>query len=251
MPADAGRQLGGVHEARRRRRRAPGGVRQPYQQGQDHPVRHQGRAAVGDEGHCQTRERDEARDSPDDDEDLYRDREGQSDGEQLAEAVAQAHRGAQSALDEQQVEHENGEGSRQSQLLADGGDDEVGVREGDEVRVARAPARAEHTPRGHAEQAHHQLPRAALCVVDRRVHGVQPRRDALLHVVQVGGGEPGRRHEQEGAEDQPARSIGGDVERDDEQAEQQDRRAQVLLHDQDQDADAPHDHEGAEVACAR
>ena len=67
----------------------------------------------------------------------------------------------------------------------------------------------------------------------------------------MGGGEPGGREEEQRTDDQPARPVCGDVECDDEQAEQQRRGAQVALGDEHQDADAPHDHEGDEVARPR
>ena len=53
------------------------------------------------------------------------------------------------------------------------------------------------------------------------------------------------------AEHQPAGPLGGDVEHDQEQAEEQQAGAEVLLEDQDPEADQPHDQDRAEVAAAR
>ena len=65
------------------------------------------------------------------------------------------------------------------------------------------------------------------------------------------GREPGRREEQGGTDEQPGGPVSGHVQDDDEQAEQQHRGTQVLLEDQDADAHAPHDEQGAQVAGAR
>ena len=247
-PADGRGQLGGVDNARRGGHRPAGGVGQPHEQRQNDPVGHERGPAVGEEGRGQTGQRDEARDAADDDEDLQGDGEGQADGQQLAEAVAQVRRRAQAALNEDEVEHEQRQHPHQPQLLAEGGDDEVGVREGHEVGVPLAPPGSQQPARGHAEQPRHQLlGTAVLGAVDGGVHGVQPAADALLHVAEVGGREPGRRNEQGRADEQPAGPVGGHVQGDDEQSEQEQRAAQVALEDQDDDAHAPHDQQGAQV----
>ena len=69
--------------------------------------------------------------------------------------------------------------------------------------------------------------------------------------MEVRGREPGRREEQGRSDEQPGGTVGGHVQDDDEQAEQQDRGAQVLLKDQDADARAPHDEQRAQVSGAR
>ena len=97
--------------------RAPGGVGQAQQEGQDDPVGDERGATVGQEGQGQSRQRDEPGDAADDHEDLQGDGEGQAHGQELAEAVTQRDRRAQSPLDEHEVEHEEDERAGQAQLL--------------------------------------------------------------------------------------------------------------------------------------
>ena len=61
----------------------------------------------------------------------------------------------------------------------------------------------------------------------------------------------GAGEEQGAADDQPAGTLGGDVEHDQEEAEEQQARAEVVLEDQDAEADQPHGQDRAEVAPAR
>ena len=69
------------------------------------------------------------------------DDEGQAAGEQPAEDVAGRERRAQAALDEDRVEQQQRHQPGEAELLADGRDDEVGLRVRDEVRGALADAR--------------------------------------------------------------------------------------------------------------
>ena len=82
---------------------APGIVRDPQQQGDDHPVRNERGTALCEERRGQTRQRDEARDAADDDEDLQGDRERQTRGQKSAEAVTQLLSGADSALEDEEL----------------------------------------------------------------------------------------------------------------------------------------------------
>ena len=121
--------------------RAPGVVGDAQQDGDQRPVREERGAARRQERHGQAGERDDPGDPADDDEALQRHGEGQAGGEQLAEAVAGAERGAQAALHEQGVEHEDREQPDQPDLLAEARDDEVGLREVGEVGPPAAQAR--------------------------------------------------------------------------------------------------------------
>ena len=76
--------------------------------------------------------------------------------------------------------------------------------------------------------------------------GERPADGAAEHVRQVGAAE-----EEEQTDEQPADPFGGDVERHHEHAEVEQRGAQVLLEDQDQEADQPDHEHRAEVAPAR
>ena len=144
---------------------------------------------------------------------------------------------------EQDQRHHPGE----PELLADRGHDEVGVGEGDEGRVALPKAATDQAAPGHAVEALHDLVAAGRV---GRVEGVQPGVHPGLDVPedQVGGVGAGDEHRR--ADDQPAAALGGDVEHHDEQAEEQQRRAEVVLEDQDAQADQPHREDRAEVAAA-
>ena len=69
-------------------------------------------------------------------------REAQAGGQELAEAVAHRECRAQAALNEYQVQDEDRRHAGQAQFLGKGGEDEVGVRQRHELRVAAAPTGA-------------------------------------------------------------------------------------------------------------
>ena len=79
-----------------------GVVGQPHEQGQQHVVGHQRRAAVGHEGQGHAGEGQEADDAAEDDEGLDADQGGEPGGQQLLEGTLLAGRDAQPAADEQQ-----------------------------------------------------------------------------------------------------------------------------------------------------
>jgi hypothetical protein len=69
-------------------------------------------------------------------------------------------------------------------------------------------------------------------------------------VVLEGGDEDRAAGAQQHAEDDPAGALGGHVQHDHEEAEEEQRGAQVGLEDQDQQADGPDDEDRAQVAAA-
>lgn len=101
-------QLSGVNNAGGGRGGTPGGVGQAYEKGQDDPVCHERGATVSKERCSQARQGDEPGDAADHHEDLEGQGEGQAGGQEFAEPVLEGHRGAQAALDNDQVEHEDG-----------------------------------------------------------------------------------------------------------------------------------------------
>ena len=197
-------------------------------------------------------ERDETRDSADDDEALQRDREAHSDGEESAEPVAGGGGDLHAALEEEDVQQQEGEQPDQAELLTQGREDEVGVRVGDHMRSPFAESVADEPAVGHSEQSLHQLVGAAggLVVLLRR-EGVQPAVDALLDVGEDLGGDQRTCGEHAEAQEDPGLLRGGDVEHRDEQPEVQQRRAEIALEDEDADARHPCDEDGAHVAQAR
>ena len=100
-------------------------------------------------------------DAADDDEHLEREHAGQADRDQLAEAVAADQGGAQGALDEQAVHQDDGDDAGEAELLADGGDDEVGLGVRDPLGAAVAEAAADQAAPAHAEHRLDDLAAAA------------------------------------------------------------------------------------------
>lgn len=227
--------------------RAARGVADPHQQRHQAEVGHQRGAAVGEERRRQAGERQQAGDPAEDDEQLPGDGEGQARGEQLAERVADDQRGAQAALDQDQVDHDHRGQAEQPELLADGRGDEVALRDRHLVGAPAAQPGAEQPAGAQPEQRLRHLVSGAVVVGER----VQPGVHAGLHVAEGLVGDGGAAGEQHQADDQPAGALGGHVEHHDEDAEQQQRAAQVALEDQHEDRHDPHDDDRAEVAAAR
>ena len=189
-----------------------------------------------------------------DDEQLERDEERQPGREQLAERVAHRQRRAEPACHEQHVQHEDRAHAEQPDLLAEGGDDEVGVRQRNEFRVPAAEAGAEDAAGAEPEQRLPQLVPVVVVLVDavgQLVEDVQPHADARLHRAEQLVRHVRADREQQDADDHPADPLGRDVEQHDEHAEEQQRRAQVVATHQHADADQPRREQRAEVATAR
>ena len=79
---------------------------------------------------------------------------------------------------------------------------------------------------------------------------MQPAVEARLHVGEEADGEGDGGGEERETDEQPGYAVGGHVQHCDEQAEEEQRRAEVTLENEDRDADEPDDHDGAEVAGA-
>ena len=78
---------------------------------------------------------------------------------------------------------------------------------------------------------------------------MQPDLDALLHVAEQVEGEVGAADEHRQADQHPRQPLGRDVEHHDEDAEEEQRRAEVALADEDGEAGEPGEHDRAEVAA--
>jgi hypothetical protein len=145
-----------VTEAHRRgglrRRRPAGGVADPDQQRDQHEVGHERRPAVGQERRRQPGQWQQSRDTPEDDEHLPGDGEGQARGQQLAEGVPHDQGGAQTALDEDQVDDDHGDQAEQAEFLAHRRGDEVALRDRHLIGPAAAEAGAEDPSGAEAEQ---------------------------------------------------------------------------------------------------
>ena len=227
--------------------RPAGGVADPDEQRHQHEVGDQGRAAVGQERRRQPGQREQAGDAAEDDEHLPGDRERQPGGQQLAEGVAHDQRRPQAPLDQDQVDDDHRDEPEQAELLADGGGDEVALGHRHLVGAPAAEAGAEEAAGAEAEQRLHQLVAGAVLVGE----GVQPDVDAGADVTEDVVGDERADGEQPDADQQPARPLGGDVEHHDEDAEQQQRAAEVALEDQHEDRQHPGHQHRPEVAAAR
>ena len=87
-------------------------------------------------------------DAADDDEGLDAEEGGEAGGQQLLERRVGPQGDAQAGADHQQEGDEDGGGAEQAELLADGGEDEVGLDRGDAVGVAEAePGAGDAAPR--------------------------------------------------------------------------------------------------------
>ena len=122
----------------------------------------------------------------------------------------------------------------QAELLTEAREDEVALGEGGEVGPALPEPGAEQPAGGHAHEALGQLVGLRREAWRERV---EPQVDALLDVAEDQVCEVGAGGEQHQADGDPATPLGGDVEHRDEQAEEQQRRAEVLLEDEDGEAE--------------
>ena len=159
---------------------------------------------MGEERRGQTRQRDEARDAADDDEDLQGDRERQARCQQGSEAVAQLLSGADSALEDEEVAQQDDEEPGKADLLTEAGVDEVGFGVGDHIRSALAEAGADESAVGHAEQTLHELVGATgRLVVLLCGQRIEPTGHTLAHMgeEECGGNRAGG--EESEAEDDP------------------------------------------------
>jgi hypothetical protein len=101
-----------------------------------------------------------------------------------------------------------------------------------------------------AEQALHELVAPAGRVVDIRIEGVEPAVESRGDVAEELARDDRAAHEEREAEGDPAQSPRGDVDHDEEEAEVQQRGAEVALDDEDPHGRRPDDEDRSEVACA-
>ncbi len=220
--------------------------RDPDQQREQDEVRHQARPPVRDEGQRDPGERDDPGDAGHDDERLEGDHGRQAHGQQLAEPVLAGDGRLEPPADEHDVAQQDRRGAEQAELLADRGEDEVGLRVRDQARVALAETRPPDAP---GAQREHRLRQLAVPLVEhpRRVQGVQPHVHAKLdvgegHVADV---RPDR--EQQQPDDEVGRPAGRHPQHHHEDPEEQERRAEVLLQEQDGQGHRPGDDQRGEV----
>ena len=210
-------------------------VGDPHQQGEDHVVGHQRRPAEGDERQRHPGEGQHPDDPADDQEGLHAEQRGEPGGQQLLEGRLGPQGDAQPAADQQQEGGEHGGSAQQAQLLADDGEDEVGLPGRDALRLAQPGPGAGDAPVGQGEGRLHHLEAGAL---GRRPR-VEPDGHPVADVAEELVGDRGAHGEQHDADGQVRRPFGGHPDQHHEQGEEQQRGAQVLLGHHDQHRDAP------------
>ena len=218
------------------------------EQREDDEVGDERRAAVRHERQRDAGERDHPRDAADDDERLEAEDRGEARGEELRERAGRLDRDAEPAPDDEQEADDERDRADEAELLADGGEDEVGRRVGDAIGDAEADALAVDAAGGEGVPRLDDL--EAL-----RAEPVRPRVEPALHAVahvaehvvrrRRAGGEQRERTEEVRA------ALGGHVEHRREHREEQQRRAEVALEDEHQDRDAPGGDQRTEVARGR
>ena len=208
-----------------------------------HVVREQRRTAIGHERQRDTGQRNDTGDAADDDERLKADERGQPGGQQLFERMARAYGDAQTRRDDEEERDEDRRRSGKTQLFTDRSEDEVGFDPGHLVRPTEAESGARQTAFGHREGAFDDLESLALGVLPR----VDPRLDPRLHVIEPLIADVRAAREQQQSDQQVGRAFGGDPHHRDEHREEQERRSEVSLHDENDQRDAPRETDGAEV----
>ncbi len=196
---------------------------------------YQGRAAVRDEREGQSGQREQPDHAADDEEGLQTQRDRQTGGEQLAERVAAPQRDPEPDPDEKGEGGESGGGSRQSEFLADGGEDEIGRGIGDQVGSTQPQPCSRQAPRGHGEEALSDLV-AAVGIVGERI---EPGGDPSLDVVEGGPGGHGAAQRQTDTTQDVHRPTCRHIEHGDEDPEEEQRGAEVPLVDEDDEARRP------------
>ena len=153
----------------------------------------------------------------------------------------------------QAVHQDHGDDAGEAELLADGATMKSDSAYGHPLGAAVAEAAADQPAPAHAEHRLDELERASsvLCVVV--AERVQPDVEPVGHVgdEEVRRAISARRRRAAPPTTQPPGPLGGDVEHDQEEAEEQQAGAEVALEDEDAEADQPHREDRAEVAAAR
>ncbi len=213
------------------------------QQAQQHEVRDDRGSAVAHERQRHAGERDEPGHASDDDERLQPDRRGQSGGGERGHVGA----GARCRREPAQTEHGVGDDERgaaqKPDLLADRREDEVGLDRGDATGESPSDAHSRHATGSEREERLHELVAAAGGVGER----VEPDVDARLHVSEreVRGRRADR--EEHEAHDHVADAPRRRVDHHEEDPEEQQARAQVLLGDEHEQRDGPHEQQRPEL----
>ena len=211
----------------------------------DHDAADQQRAtAVADERQGDARQRQQLDDAADDEHGLDGEQDNQPSGQvsveiPRAEALEAQQRRPQATEGDQGDGEDDGQAADQTPLFGNGRQGEVGVDDGDVVGEALARAAAEDAPGGLGIERLDDLIGPVAGVGPR----VEPGQDARRDGVKGEEGEDDRGYQQDAAAHNVETLARSQIEQGDEDDEEQSRRPQVLLPDQQQQAKAPHEHQ--------
>lgn len=131
----------------------------------------QGRSALANERQGKACKRNESRNAAHDDERLKHDGHGAAYGHHGRHVAFRASRGRETANAQTQIQKQHGGSAEQARFFGDGGEDEVGLNDGDVFGEAVADAYAHHAAIGQGIERLAQLIAIARCVRER----VEPR----------------------------------------------------------------------------
>ena len=140
----------------------------------------QGRSALANERQGKACKRNESRNAAHDDERLKHDGHGAAYGHHGRHVAFRASRGRETANAQTQIQKQHGGSAEQARFFGDGGEDEVGLNDGDVFGEAVADAYAHHAAIGQGIERLAQLIAIARCVRER----VEPGVHANLHVAE-------------------------------------------------------------------
>ena len=199
-------------------------------------------AALTDEGKRETGQGDEAGYAADDDEGLQHDGYGNADCDKRAHVAFRARRCCEAAYGKAQEQQQHGRTAQKAGFFGDGGEDEVGLHDGDIFSKAVAHANAQHTAVGQRIDG--------LAELVTRVHGigegVEPSVHANLNVAKRCIEDDAAEGRQAKAHDEEHLLAACDVEHSEEEHEAHKRAAEVFLEHGDGERDAPHDEQRSE-----
>ena len=199
---------------------------------------------MGDEWRRQSRHWQQSRDPSDDDEHLDRNGKREPGGDEFAVGVACLERCLHASGDEDGVEDDERREPHEAEFLTDGGEDEVGVRDGHLFGIATSESGAgDPTPR-QAEQCLRELVAALVVVADGVDEVVNACLDLGGDVVDSDGPDGGKPK----SDNDPRRSRGGDVEHAKHGSEEKEGGAEVVFAGHDDEGDRPYDEDGSEIA---
>ena len=201
----------------------------------DDEARQQRGATLAHEGQGDAGKGDEAGDAADDEERLEGDCRGKAAGAKCGEVGLGAGGGGEAAHGEQHEQEQYRGAAQKAHLLTDGGEDEVGLDDGDQRGHALANTRAHQAAICQGEQRLHQL----VAISGRVGERVEPDLETGLHVAHDLVRPKTAHGQQRKADDDVGDAARSNVEHQQEDGVEQHGAAQVAFKGNDEHADAP------------